>query len=297
MSTVKSVQRGSRVYHYLVQTYRWQGEVRKKQIYLGTRVPDKLERCRERLESEIWRETWFQQFDRIRENYQKRLRTVPADVLDKEREDFILDFTYDTNRIEGSTLTHDDTRNLLRRGVTPSSKPIQDVVEARRHAELVRRLASHPEPVDLAHLLAWHKELFSETKPDLAGRIRTFDVRIGNSRHIPPPSLEVRPMLIELLRATTRNKESLHSVQRAASFHFRFEGIHPFGDGNGRVGRLAMNVLLAQDGFPMVNVAYTRRRGYFTALEESNVRESSRPFLHWFFLRYSRENRFFLRGS
>ena len=294
MSTVKSVTRGSKVYHYLVQTYRWQGEIRKKQQYLGTRVPEKLERFHDRLEREIWRETWFKQFDKIRENYQKRLHTIPHSVIDKERDDFILEFTYDTNRIEGSSLTLEDTRNLLRRGITPPSKPVHDVVEARRHAGLVRRLSIQPEPVDPKHILEWHKELFADTKPDIAGRVRTFEVRIGRNRHIPPPPSEVRPLLIELLRATNRNKESLHPVHRAASFHLRFESIHPFGDGNGRVGRLAMNVLLAQDGFPMLNIAYTRRRGYYMALEESNVRETPRPFLHWFFLRYARDHRFFL---
>lgn len=296
MSTVKSVRRGRKVYHYLVQTYRWQGEIRKKQVYLGTTVPEKLESFRDRLESEIWQETWFKQFDKIRENYQKRLHTVPRSVIEKERDDFILEFTYDTNRIEGSSLTLEDTQNLLRRGITPPSKPIHDVIEARRHAELARRLTIQPEPVDLHHVLEWHKELFADTKPDIAGQIRTFEVRIGGSRHLPPPPLEVRPLLIELLRATNRNKEFAHPVQKAASFHLRFESIHPFGDGNGRIGRLAMNVLLAQDGFPMLNIAYRRRRGYYAALEESNVRGISRPFLRWFFLRYGRDNRFYLRG-
>ena len=296
MATVKSIRRGSKLYHYLTQTYRWEGEVRKKQVYLGTTVPEKLERFRDRLEIEIWQETWFKQFDKIRENYQERLRTVPRTVIEKERDDFVTEFTYDTNRIEGSSLTLEDTRNLLRRGITPTSKPINDVIEARRHAELARRLTIDPEPVDFQHILRWHAELFSDTKSDIAGRIRDFEVRIGNSRHIPPPPLEVRPSLIELLRATNRNREATHPVQRAASFHLRFESIHPFGDGNGRIGRLAMNVLLAQDGFPMLNVAYTRRRGYYAALEESNVRGASRPFLRWFFLRYSRASRFFLRG-
>ena len=295
MATVKSVRRGGGVYHYLVQTYRWKGAIRKRQIYLGTTVPQNLDSLRARLEKEVWQDTWFKQFDRIRENSRRRHRTVPRSVVENERNEFVVDFTYDTNRIEGSSLTLEDTRNLLTRGITPTSRPIQDVIEARKHASLVHRLIQHPEPVNLQHLLSWHRELFGETKPDIAGRIRDFEVRIGNSRDIPPPPLEVRPMLIELLRSTNRNRAGMHSVQNAATFHFGFERIHPFGDGNGRVGRLAMNVLLAQGGFPMLNIAYGRRRGYYAALEESNRRENSRPFLRWFFLRYSRDNRFYLR--
>lgn len=296
MAIVKSVRRGGAVYHYLVQTYRWEGKIRRKQVYLGTAVPEKLDKTREQLEKEIWQETWFEQFDKVRENFQKRLRAIPRSVADKEREEFVVRFTYDTNRIEGSTLTLEDTRKLLERGITPPFKAVHDVIESRRHAALVRRLMVHPEPVDLSHVVGWHKELFGETKPDIAGRIRDFEVRIGDSRYVPPPPLEVRPMLVELLRGINRNKDSMHPVERAASFHLRFESIHPFGDGNGRIGRLAMNVLLARDGYPMLNISYDRRRGYYSSLEKSDVRGLSRPFLRWFFLRYSRDNRFYLRS-
>lgn len=294
MATVKSVRRGGGVYHYLVQTFRWEGAVRKKQIYLGTTIPPKLDRFRSRLEREIWHETWFKQFDRIREGYRKRLRTVPRSVQEQDRDEFILNFTYNTNRIEGSRLTFEETRRLLTRGISPPSKPYRDVVESQKHASLIRRLMARPEPVDLPHILNWHKELFGETKPDIAGRIRDFEVRIGDSRHIPPPPVEVRPMMIELLRRTNRNREEMHPVELAGEFHFRFEEIHPFGDGNGRVGRLAMNILLNREGFPMLNIPYDRRAGYYTALEKSSIRAVSRPFLRWFFLRYSRANRFYL---
>lgn len=294
MATVKLVRRGSGVYHYLVQTFRWEGAIRKKQIYLGTTIPPNLDRFRATLEREIWHDTWFKQFDRIRDGYRKRLLTVPRSVQEQDRDEFILDFTYNTNRIEGSSLTFEETRRLLTRGISPPSKPYHDVVESRKHASLVRRLMASPEPVDLPHVLKWHKELFVETKPDIAGRIRGFEIRIGRSRHIPPPPVEVRPMMIELLRRTNRNRQEMHPVQLAGEFHFRFEDIHPFGDGNGRVGRLAMNVLLAQKGFPMLNITYDRRAGYHAALEKASVREMSRPFLRWFFLRYSRDNRFYL---
>ena len=296
MASVKTVHRNHGVYHYLVQTFRWEGAIRKKQVYLGTTIPPNLDGIRSSLEAEIWRDTWFRQFDRIRAGYQERLRTVPRSVQEQDRDEFILDFTYNTNRIEGSSLSLEDTRKLLTRGISPRFKPYHDVAESQKHASLVRRLIASPEPVDLPHVLKWHKELFGETKPDIAGRLRDFEVRIGNSRHVPPPPIEVRPKLIELLRRTSRNREGLHPVQLAGEFHFEFEDIHPFGDGNGRVGRLAMNVLLARKGFPMLDITYDRRAGYYTALEASSIRKFSRPFLRWFFLRYSRGNRFYLRG-
>jgi Fic family protein len=295
MSSVKTVRRSGRLYRYLVQTFRWEGHIRKKQIYLGTSIPRNLDSYRVRIEQEIWTETWFRQFDYIRKQFQNRQRSLPFSVAEKERDDFVVEFTYDTNRIEGSTLSLEDTRKLLARGITPGSKPLHDILETQRHAALVRRLLEVPEPLDLSHLLRWHKELFNDTKPDIAGRLREFEVRISGSRHQPPPSLEVRPMMIELLRSTNRSRGKSHTVQRAGDFHFWFEHIHPFGDGNGRIGRLATNVLLAQGGFPMINIQYGRRRGYYRALEAASVLESARPFLRWFFLRFSRENQFYLR--
>ena len=295
MSSLKRVRRGDHEYVYLVQTYRWQGKIRKRQIYLGMSAPANLGPYRSRLEQEVWNDTWLKQFDEIREQYQRRRRSIPSSVEANEREDFIVEFTYDTNRIEGSALSLEDTRLLLTRGRTPAYKPIADTLETQKHATLLRRLVNKPEPVDLTHLLRWHKELFGETKPDIAGRLRDFEVRIRGSEHIPPPALEVRPALIELIRSSTRSRDRVHTVQRAGDFHFRFEHIHPFGDGNGRLGRLAMNLILAEGGFPMVNIPYNRRRGYYSALEAASLLGESRPFLRWFFLRYSRENRFYRR--
>jgi Fic family protein len=295
MSSVKNTHRGKREYYYLVQTYRWAGRLRKKQVYLGTSAPGDLRPFRSRLQQAIWNETWFGQFDGIRERYQRRQRSLPSSVESKEREDFVVEFTYDTNRIEGSTLSLEDTRRLLSRDIAPAGKPLTDTLETLKHAALLRRLIQGPEPVDFPHILRWHKELFGETKPDIAGRLRDYEVVIRGSRHVPPPPLEVRPQLIELLRSTNRSKEATHPVQKAGEFHFRFEHIHPFGDGNGRIGRLAMNLLLAESGFPMVNISYNRRQGYYRALEAASVVGEPRPFLRWFFLRYSRENRFYLR--
>lgn len=295
MATVRVVKRGRRTYRYLVQSYRWKGAVHKKQLYLGTTISRDIASSRIALEGTIWGETWFPDFDMIKAAYQRWLALLPPSVREKESEDFVLHFTYDTNRIEGSTLSLEDTRRLLERGISPASKPINDILEAKRHAELMRRLLRSPERVDLARLVGWHKELFSETKPDIAGRLRDYEVIIRGSQHIPPSGLEVRPMLLELIRRTGRAAPVRHPVQLAAEFHFRFEHIHPFGDGNGRVGRIALNAILGQNGFPMINIPYVRRRGYYRALELSSMGDNARPFLLWFFLRYSREMKAYLK--
>lgn len=98
-------------------------------------------------------------------------------------------------------------------------------------------------------------------------------------------------MLVETLRWFQQHGKTLNPVERTAMFHFQFENIHPFGDGNGRVGRLAMNLILYRDKYPMINIRYGRRTGYYRALERASIASSPRPFLLWFFSRYRAEQR------
>ena len=104
---------------------------------LGLALPADLNRQREALEREVWSETWFRNFQEIHEAYQARQRTLPRTVLLKEQSEFVIEFTYDTNRIEGSTLTFDETSELLSRGVSPGSKPMADIRETQLHGALV----------------------------------------------------------------------------------------------------------------------------------------------------------------
>ncbi len=297
MATVRTVRRGRRAYRYLEQSYRWKGKLRKKRLYLGTSIPRDLPKLKLALERLIWKDTWFAQFDNIKAGYQQRLRTVPKSVIEQEQREFVAEFTYDTNRIEGSTMTFEDTRLLLERGFVKSPRPAHDVTETQAHAKLLERLIAVPEKVSLSSLLSWHRELFAQTKPDLAGRLRTYAVRIGGRKHRPPPAEQVEPMLKALMGWFQQSTGQLHACEIAGEFHWRFEDIHPFGDGNGRVGRLAMNMLLFNSGYPMLNVPYNRRFGYYNALEESSLKRDPRPFLHWFFRRYGRSNEFYLESE
>jgi Fic family protein len=295
MSVLRTVVRGDKRYYYLVQTYRWEGKVGRKERYLGTSPPANLPSQRDALEREVWADTWFPLFSEISTAHQERQRTLPVSQLNKEREDFIVEFTYDTNRIEGSTLTFQETSDLLIRGISPNSRPMRDVRETLAHAALLSRLLLSPEPIDLPHLLRWHKAVFGETKPDIAGKVRDSEVRIRGSQHVPPTSLEVRPKLIECLRWFKRHGATLNPVECAASFHFQFEHIHPFADGNGRIGRLAMNVLLHRAQYPMFNIPFSKRAGYYRALERSSLGLSPRPFQLWFFRTYAADQRWWFR--
>ena len=291
MATVRTVRRGGRTYYYAVHSYRRGGRVRQRIQYLGTARPIDPERSARELERSVWAETWFQDFDRLASRYRARRASVPRSVDEKDLDTFAILFTYDTNRIEGSTLNLRETRDVVERGITPRSKPISDSIEARRHATLASRLLKRPQGPSLVNLLKWHRFLFGDSKADIAGRIRTYEVSILGSRHRPPPGSVVRRLMEELDAWARGEGRTLHPVEFAAEFHLRFESIHPFGDGNGRVGRLALNSILARSGYPPVNIRFEKRQGYYHALERASIVGDSRPFLLWFFRYYLRNVR------
>ncbi|MCI4373280.1 MAG: hypothetical protein L3K02_06535, partial [Thermoplasmata archaeon] len=101
MSVVRTVVRGEKRYYYLVQTYRWAGKVGRKEKYLGTTRPTNIQARRTALDREVWEATWFRSFREISTAYKERQRVLPRSLVEKELEDFVVEFTYDTNRIEG----------------------------------------------------------------------------------------------------------------------------------------------------------------------------------------------------
>ena len=114
-------------------------------------------------------------------------------------------------------------------------------------------------------LLNWHKDIFGETKKEISGKFRDYLVRVGN--YIAPDWQDVKKLMANLMKFIRDNKE-INPVEFAGRAHYKFETIHPFGDGNGRVGRLLMNYLLWRAGFPMIIITYKKRESYYKAFKK-----------------------------
>jgi Fic family protein len=278
-----------REYFYLQHTIRTPSGVQTREKYLGVKLPHDVEASKRDFLTEIYGERWYPLLNQVRSNYQNEKRALPPSTLQKRDRQFSIKFTYDTNRIEGSRLTYRETADLLERGLSPSQKPIEDIKEAEAHDRVFRETLRYKKDLSLQTILMWHKRLFEETKPDIAGRVRTYQVAISGSRFMPPSPVEVQPLLREFFRWYNRNKPSMHPVELAAGVHLRFVTIHPFADGNGRMSRLLMNFVLHRNGYPPLNIPYEGRRGYYNALERSQVKESDSTFIQWFFKRYLKE--------
>ena len=282
--TVKGV-----AYYYLEHTIRDKDQFSQKSKYLGKAIPKDIDEIKRQFVFELDKERWFDEFDSIKKNYNATLRTYPESTRRKELRTFSVKFTYDTQRIEGSTLSLRETAQLLEEGISPGGKPVEDIKEAEAHQKVFFEMLECTKNLSLQLVLDWHWKLFNDTKPDIAGQIRKSGVGITGSRYVPPSPVELQPMLADFFRWYDRDRTRTHPVELAALVHLKFVTIHPFGDGNGRVSRLMMNFALHKSGYPMLNIEYKNRGAYYNALERSQLNKEERVFTNWFFRRYLRE--------
>ena len=294
MVSIKKKTRGKQTYYYLEHSVRRGKKVEKRQKYVGKKIPGNIETLKSDFLYNVYQELWFPLFDKIKNNYQKEQKLMPEVAKDKELETFMIRFTYDTQRIEGSKLTLRETADLLEREITPKAKPLNDVKEAEAHKKVFYEMLNYKKDLNLQTILYWHKMLFDSSKPEIAGKIRRHQVAISGSKFMPPFPAEIYPLIMEFLRWYNKNKNKLHLVVIAALVHLKFVTIHPFADGNGRISRIMMNFVLNKNEFPMMNIQYGNRTSYYNALERTQITKDESKFLQWFFKNYVKEYNIYL---
>lgn len=184
------------------------------------------------------------------------------------REEFMVEFTYNSNAIEGNTLTLKETAMALE-GMTVDQKPLKDHLEAVGHRDAflyVQDVASGDLPLSETIVKNIHS-LVLMNRPDDKGVYRRIPVRIMGAYTEPVEPHLIVDKMAELLSKNEIRKGAMHDLERIARFHLEFEGIHPFIDGNGRTGRLLMNLDLIRCGFPPINVKFTDRKKYYDAFD------------------------------
>lgn len=197
-------------------------------------------------------------------------RPLPPASLQSLRDWLRVEVTYTSNAIEGNALSRHETTVVLE-GMTIGGKSLRDHLEAVDHAEAfdyTYDLAGRDTPFTEADLRSLHRLVLQRSQPDYAGRYRDVQVWISGSSRVPPAPVEVPALMAELF-ADLRTMSEEHPVRRAAFFHARLVSIHPFVDGNGRTARLASNLLLLRDRYPLAIIQPTpeARALYFEALQ------------------------------
>ena len=197
-----------------------------------------------------------------------RLRPLTSGEIAQLREQFLIDFTYNSNAIEGNTLTLKETALVLE-GMTIDQKPLKDHLEVVGHKDAfgyVEELAQTHTKIGEREIKDIHALVLMH-RPQDKGIYRKIPVQIAGALTKPAQPHEIEANMKSLLQTNNNRKRERHPIERIALFHLDFEGIHPFIDGNGRTGRLLLNLDLIQNGYPPINVKFTDRKRYYDAFD------------------------------
>ena len=197
-------------------------------------------------------------------------RPLSKEIVRKLQEAMEVEYTYHSNAIEGNRLTLRETQLVIREGVTIGGKSLRDHLEAQNHPKAIYYIESLKDR-DLSEndILEVHKIIFSGALENV-GNYRNSQVYIEGSDYLPPPAFEVPTLMKELLQWLKKNPDELRPIEIAAVFHYKFVSIHPFDDGNGRVARLVMNLLLIKHGYPFSLIRNYDRRRYYDTLRKAD---------------------------
>ncbi len=205
---------------------------------------------------------------KIKQSYKKHIGGLTSADIEKLEENILENFTYNTNAIEGSRLTLADVRSVFE-GATPAGKPLRDIYGAKNMREAynyVKKMRN----LSQKELLELHKIAMRDILSVELGKYRTVQVYVG--KHVPPSPEKVHTMMNNLFAWYRTTRKKLHPFELACKLHAKFENIHPFRDGNGRVGRLIMNYILLRAGYPLLDIKFENRPEYYNALEKADFK-------------------------
>ncbi|WP_341476348.1 Fic family protein [Conservatibacter flavescens] len=184
--------------------------------------------------------------------------------------DLLLKYNQQSNAIEGNALTIFETKVLLENGITANGKPFKDHLDILNHQEAIFYLidlVKENAPLNEKIIKDFHYLLLQKTKDEReAGKYRTMPVVISGAEHQPPQPYLIEPQMQSLIHWNEDNLEKLHPLERIAMLHSKFVAIHPFIDGNGRTGRLILNLELMKAGFQVCVLKAEKRAEYYQAL-------------------------------
>jgi Fic family protein len=293
--------------YYLAHSYRVNSKVRKIRVFLGTDLsPEEVERLTEKARRRL--EEKVRSAKKINDPYRTVLSPQEVDEItllttgveiklahlsEEDWKNFTEEFTYDTNAIEGSTVSKSEVRQVLEdRQWPPKSR--EEISETLGVAEAVEYIRKVEDPLSLELIRELHRIVFKNSKPFAGETRRKSGVEVtvvdgqGRVVHQGAPAEEVDSLLRKLVRWYRDNQGRYPPFLLAAVVHNQFETIHPFQDGNGRIGRLLLINVLIKHGLPPLNIELENRKEYYEALREYQTTGNVRPTLNLMLKEYRR---------
>lgn len=208
-------------------------------------------------------------------------RPLPEYTLKSLREKLLLEWTYNSNAIEGNTLTLMETKVVLE-GITIGGKTLREHLEVINHKDAIlyiEDIVQQNEPFSEWQIKNIHRLVLKGINDKYAGSYRDQQVIIAGAEHIPPEPFLIKEQMENFIKWYSSDANNLHPIERAAMVHIIFVGIHPFIDGNGRTSRLLLNLELMKNGYPPIVIKNVNRLSYYNALDKAHTREDNKDFI------------------
>ena len=292
MATLKKRKVGKQSYYYVEHSFKSGKKVRVLSRYIGRKAPHNLQEIKDDLEYEAMRLNVSGRIKGIKANYQKEQRKLPKAEKEKVIEDFLVHFIYDSSKIEGSSLSLNDTKGLFLHNITPKNKPVKDVKEAEGYREAFYSMLHFKGQLSLEIVKKWHAMMFINTMGYIAGKVRLHRIIVTGSRAVFPHPEDVPKLLKGFFDWYKKEDKKLNPVELAAMAHLKFVSIHPFSDGNGRISRLLANYILKKHGYPLFNIKFGDRMAYYKSLETCQINDKPKYFVRYFLKRYVNANKY-----
>ncbi|WP_114746443.1 Fic family protein [Falsibacillus pallidus] len=208
-------------------------------------------------------------------------RPLPKYTVQSLREKLFLEWTYNSNAIEGNTLTINETKIVLE-GITVGGKTMREHLEVINHRDAisyVENIVHKEESFSEWQIKNLHRLVLKGIDDEYAGVYRNQQVFISGAVHTPPPPFKIQEQMNTLMSWYEGEAHQLHPIIRGAMLHAIFVGIHPFIDGNGRTSRLLLNLELMKSGYPPIIIRVENRLAYYNALDKSHTTEDYGDFV------------------
>ena len=283
---VEKQKKKSGTYFYIVENIRRNGGWEKVRIYLGKNLgEEQVKRFVKLKKRDMMKKAGYaresndpllalispeqkEKIEAIRKSYQKG--ELDSHQYENFYEHFVTEFTYNTNAIEGSTVTLQETAMILFDHIVPAGRSIREINEVQNHKDAFDYMFGYKSDINRNFVLRLHKLLMHNILWKYAGKFRDVRVYVRGAGFTPPNPEDVEKEFKRMMLWYRSNKKKYHAVVVAAYFHHVFESVHPFRDGNGRIGRLLLNFILRKNGLPIINIKYKNREKYYKALEKGN---------------------------
>ena len=266
--------------HYLVYNKRDNGKWIKKAKFIGSGEVKrgKITGLKKNFERELIIKRKYKyltnkeviEIESLKDIYNKKIKELKKEEYERFQKTFFTELTYNSNAIEGSSLSLQETSLVINERIVPEGKTLREIYEAQNHFEALNFLKKYKGDLNEEFILKIHAIILKNVSERFAGRYRITSVRIFGS-DVKFPSSEKVPQLIKnLMYWYKKNKNKYHQFELAMLVSMKLVTIHPFIDGNGRVSRLVMNFLLSKKDYPWINIYNKQRQIYLQAIRRAN---------------------------